>query len=231
MAIVWARKIEGVLSDGAKCWMGLIVWGTCLIGPLALPATFAITQIALPTHFPRPAWTLAIVAALTSLAPLWAWLRKRDRLTLGLAAATVCGQLIVLLWCALPQVAETLSARDLANYFNRTRQLPSRVLVAQEQIGTVVFYLDRDLRSQLQSGQVLRQDMDNPLPAPPPDGKEWIVIPERHLHSALNDYDLSALSYDRVGRFRVYRRNDVEPQALVGRAQALVGQADTPLLR
>ena len=45
------RKIEGVLSDGAKRWMGRIVWHTCLIGPLALPATFAVTQIALPMQF------------------------------------------------------------------------------------------------------------------------------------------------------------------------------------
>ena len=54
--------------------------------------------------------------------------------------------------------------------------------------------------------------------------QEWIVIPERHLHMALNDYDLSALPYEQAGRFRLYRRSDVEPRALVG-------QADSPLLK
>ncbi len=97
VAIVWERKIDGVFSDGAKRWMGWIVWCTCLIGPLGLPTTFAVTQVALPTRFSPAAWTLAVVAALTSLAPLWSWLRGRDRLTLGLAAATICGQLAVLL--------------------------------------------------------------------------------------------------------------------------------------
>ena len=223
-AIVWARKIDGVLSDGAKRWMGRIVWFTCLIGPLGLPATFAVTQIALPTQFSLLAWTLAVVAALTSLAPLWSWLRGRDRLTLGLAATTVCGQLVVLLLCAFPQVAAGLSGRDLADYFNRTRELPSRMLMAQERVGSVVFYLDRDLRSQLQLGQMANQDIDDPLPSPALGTKEWIVIPERHLHTALNDYDLSSLPYERAGRFRLYRRSDVEPRALVG-------QADGPLLR
>ena len=217
-AIVWARKIDGVLSDGAKRWMGRIVWFTCLIGPLGLPATFAITQIALPTRFSLLAWTLAVVAALTSLAPLWSWLRGRDRLTLGLAATTVCGQLVVLLLFAFPQVAVGLSGRDLADYFNRTRELPSRMLMAQERVGSVVFYLDRDLRSQLQLGQMANQDIDDPLPSPALGTKEWIVIPERHLHTALNDYDLSSLPYERAGRFRLYRRSDVEPRALVGQA-------------
>jgi 4-amino-4-deoxy-L-arabinose transferase-like glycosyltransferase len=224
MAIVWARKIEGVLSDGARRWMGRIVWCTCLIGPLGLPAALAVTQIALPTRFSLLAWTLAVLAGLTSLAPLWSWSRGRDRLTLGLAATTISAQLSVLLLCALPQVAAGLSGRDLAAYFNRTRELPSRVLMTQERIGSVVFYLDRDLRSKLQLGQMVNQDIDDPLPSPALGTEEWIVVPERHLHVVLNDYDLSALPYERAGRFRLYRRSDVGPRALVG-------QADSPLLR
>jgi 4-amino-4-deoxy-L-arabinose transferase-like glycosyltransferase len=223
-AIVWARRIEGLLSDGATRWMGRIVWFTCLIGPLGLPVTFAVTQIALPTRFPPLTWALAIVAALTSLAPLASWVRGRDRWTLGLAATTVCGQMVVLLLCAVPPVAAALSGRDLADYINRTRQLPSRIVMAQERIGSVVFYLDRDLRSQLQLGQMTNQDIDDPLPLPALGAREWIVIPERHLHSALHDYDLSSLPYERAGRFRLYRRSDTEPRELVS-------QADSPLLR
>ncbi len=215
-AMVWVRKIDGLLCDGCQRWMGRIVWFSCLLGTLGLPATFAISQIALPARFSPLAWTLAVVAALTSLAPLWSWLHNRTRLTVGLGAIAVCGQLAVLLVCVLPQVAEALSARDLADYFNRAGELPPRVLVAQEQVGSVVFYLDRDLRSRLQLGQLARQDIDDPLPLPALGRKEWIAIPERHLRTTLNDYDLSALPYERAGRFRLYHRSDVEPRALVG---------------
>ena len=69
------------------------------------------------------------------------------------------------------------------------------------------------------------QDIDDPLPSPPMGTKEWIVIPERHLHTALNDYDLSSLPYERAGRFRLYRRSDVEPRAV-----ARPGR-DGPILR
>jgi 4-amino-4-deoxy-L-arabinose transferase-like glycosyltransferase len=223
-ALVWTRRIEGGLCAAATRWMGRIVWCTCLIGPLGLPATFFATQIAMPVIFSALAWTLAVVAGLTSLAPLVTWLRGRDRLTLGLAATTVCAQLIVLLLSALPQVATGLSARDLAAYLNRTRELPSRLLMAQERIGSIVFYLDRDLRHNLQLGQLANQDIDDPLPTPPVDGNEWIVIPERHLHTALNDYDLLPLPCKRAGRFRIYQRSEVEPRILVGEAEA-------PLLR
>ena len=221
-ANVWERKMDGVLCEEAKRWMGRIVWFTCLLGPLALPATFTVTQIALPARFSLLAWALAIATALTSLAPLASWLCGRDRLTMGLAAATVCGQLAVLLLCVFPQVTEALSARDLADYFNRARELPSRMLVAQEQIGSVVFYLDRDLRGQLQRGQMAFQALDDPLPLPALGAKEWIVIPERHLCTALANYDLSSLPYERAGRFRLYRRSDMEPRALVARAGSLL---------
>ena len=159
---------------------------------------------------------MAVVAGLTSLVPLASWLRGRDRLTLGLAATSVCGQLVILLFFALPQIAAGLSGRDLAAYFNRARELPSRVLVAQERIGSVVFYLDRDLRSQLQPGQMANLNIEDALPSPALGTDEWIVIPERDLQTALKVYDLSALPYERAGRFRLYRRSDVE---LAGRAK------------
>jgi len=223
-AIVWSRKIDGMLSLDAKRWMSRVVWCTCLIGPLALPAAFTITRIALPMHFSPLAWTLAVVAGLTSLTPLWSWLRDRDHLTLGLAATSVCGQLVVLLLFVFPQVAVALSGRDLADYFNRTRELPSRLLMTQERVGSLLFYLDRDLRSQLQLGQIANQDIADPLPTPALGTTEWIVIPERHLHAALDNYNLCSVPYERAGRFRLYRRSDIE-------SRVLAGQVESPLPR
>jgi hypothetical protein len=142
------------------------------------------------------------------------WLQERPRLTIGLAAATVCGQLAVMLWCALPQVADGLSARELAMHINKTRELPSRLLMAQERVGSIIFYLDRDLREQLQPGQIANQDIDDPLPSPRMGCSEELAIGERHVHTAQNDYNLANVPYESVGRFRVYRRRDIEPKAI-----------------
>ena len=217
-AIVWVRRIDGHVCDAARRWMAVVVWSTCLAGPFALPATFAVTQIALPTHFSRIAWAAAIAAALTTLAPLWAWQRGRMRLTVGLAATTVCCQLGVLLLCALPQVATALSGRDLAEYFNRSGKVPSRVFFAQERVGSVVFYLDRNLRSQLASNQIVNQDIDFPLVTAAESTDEWIAIPARHLHTAEGDYKLSEVPFEQAGHFRLYRRSDLEPHRLAGQS-------------
>jgi 4-amino-4-deoxy-L-arabinose transferase-like glycosyltransferase len=234
-AIVWERKIDGSLGDRASHWMGRIVWCTCLIGPLGLPTVLAITQIALPARFSPLVWALAAAAALTSLAPLVSWLRGRVRLTLGLAATTVCAQLIVLLLFVFPQVAAGLSGRDLADYFNRTGDLPGRMLMVEEQLGSAVFYLRPDLRSQLQPGQIPYQNINDPLvPARKGtvkgEGGDWIVVPERHLQKVLGKYDLAAAPYERACRFRLYRRSVVEPAVLVGRA-ARPTEAGGSLLR
>ena len=129
--------------------MSGIVWLTCLIGSLGLPAALAYTQFALPLRFSLSTWTVTVVADSSPWCRWGAGFAGRVRLTLGLAATSVCGQLVILLFFALPQIAAGLSGRDLAAYFNRARELPSRVLVAQERIGSLVFYLDRNLRSQL----------------------------------------------------------------------------------
>ena len=89
--------------------------------------------------------------------------------------------------------------------------------MAQERLGSAIFYLDRDLRSRLQPGQMVNLDIDDPLPSPALGTMEWIVIAERHLHTALDTYDLSGLPYEQAGRFRIYRRSDLEPRALARR--------------
>ncbi len=162
-AIAWARRIDGLMGDAARRWMDTAVWSTCLIGLIGLPAAFAVAQTALPIHFSMPAWTAAAAAGLTSLLPLWAWLRDRPRLTLGLSAVAVCGQMAILLWLALPQAAETLSARDLATHYNRAGVLPTRIVATDGRIGSIVFYLDPDLRRRLRSEQVASRGTDGRL--------------------------------------------------------------------
>jgi 4-amino-4-deoxy-L-arabinose transferase-like glycosyltransferase len=216
-AIVWVRLTDGSISDVARRWVAVVVWCTCLLGPLALPVTFTITQIAVPTQFSTMAWAIAIAAGLTSLAPLWAWLAGRARLTVGFATATVCCQLAVLLWFAFPQTAEALSARELAMHFNQTRELPSRMMLSRERVGSVLFYLDPKLRAQLLPGQIANLDVGDPLPWPPMGTNEWIAIPERQVEAARRDFDLDPVPYRKVDGYRLFKRDDLEPHALVSR--------------
>ena len=233
-AVVWVRKIEGLMCRAAERWMSAIVWFTCLIGPAALPITLAVTQIAMPTRFSPLVWAIAVVVAFATWTPLVAWFVGRTRLTVALAAVAVCGQLLVLLCFVLPQVAVGLSARDLARHYNRTRVLPSRMMLAQERVGSVLFYLDRELRDRLRPGQIANQDVGDPLPMPRTGADEYIAIPDRHLQWARNDYDLDCAPFEKIDGFRLYRRSDLEPRSLRDHgdgSRAQIGCGDCPLLR
>jgi hypothetical protein len=233
-AVVWVRKIDGLMCAAAQRWMSAVVWFTGLVGPIALPVTLAVTQIAMPTRFSPLVWVIAIAVALTSWAPLAAWFFGRTRTTIALASGSVCGQLLVLLWFVLPQVAVGLSARDLARHYNRTGVLPSRMMLAQERVGSVLFYLDRGLRDRLQPGQIANQDVGDPLPCPRAGADECIAIPERHLQWCRNDYDLDSAPYEKIDGFRLYRRSDLEPRALRDHgdcSRAMLGQGQCPLMR
>lgn len=233
-AVVWVRKIEGLLCGAAQRWMSAVVWCTCLVGPAALPVTLAATQIAMPTRFSPLVWAIAIAVALTTWTPLVAWFVGRTRLTIALASASVCGQLLVLLWFVLPQVAVGLSARDLARHYNRTGVLPSRMMLAQERVGSVLFYLDRNLRDRLQPGQIANQDVGDPLPMPRTGADECIAIPDRHLQWARNDYELDYAPFEKIDGFRLYRRIDLEPRSLRDHGEssrAMMGQGEGPALR
>ena len=54
----------------------------------------------------------------------------------------------------VPPAAKIYSARALAKHFNRLGQLPAQAYLAEERIGSLVFYLDPRLRAGLKPDQV-----------------------------------------------------------------------------
>ncbi len=92
------------------------------------------------------------------------------------------------------------------------------MMLSRERVGSVLFYLDPDLRAQLQPGQIANLDVGDPLPQPPMGTNEWVAIPERHLPSVRRDFDLDQVPFQKVDGFRLFKRSDLEPRALVGRA-------------
>ena len=170
-------------------------------------------------------WTLAVVAALTSLAPLGSWLRGRDRWTLGLAATTVCGQLVVLLVVRLSPGGRCALRPRFGRLFQSHAGTAVEVVAGPGRRSARSFSISiATCAASCSLARWYARTSTTLCPRPRWTPTKWIVVPERHVHVALNDFDLSALPYERAGRFRIYRRSDVEPRAMVG-------QVDVPLLR
>ena len=78
---------------------------------------------------------------------LWCWEKGQVRRTIVVANLSVVAQMAAVMVFVFPQVAATLSAPELAKHINRLPELPARLLVAQERVGSVIFYLDPKLRA------------------------------------------------------------------------------------
>jgi 4-amino-4-deoxy-L-arabinose transferase-like glycosyltransferase len=210
-AVAWARLIDGRLGQAARRWMAGVVWGSCLSGPIVLPALLWAVQHKTAVHFSGPAWTIAVLAGLTALMPLGCWVAGRPRAAWAWAALGMAAQFAVALTIALPPVAQRQSARDLADYFNRLGRLPPRLFVVEERIGSLVFYLDHDLRSKTREGQMLSLSLgpDQPPTVFGPD--DLLAVPDRALAKALPRLGLAATPYQQAGHYRIYPA--LEPSA------------------
>jgi hypothetical protein len=154
-----------------------------------------------PVRFGWQAWTaVGLAAALTPL-PLIPWRAGRWRMSLAAATLSLAFQFSVVMTMVLPQAAELFTARDLAEHFNRAGQIPPRLLVAEERIGSFVFYLDPWLRAGLKPGQLQEWCADQPPPLQPGD---VIALPERRLSQASEYLDLGDNPFEKAGRYRLY---------------------------
>jgi 4-amino-4-deoxy-L-arabinose transferase-like glycosyltransferase len=96
-----------------------------------------------------PGW---FVFGAASLGWLWVWQRIPDRplswswLRVTVGTGATYGLALVMLG---PAVAEAHSARALAGHLNGLQQMPPRVFLVAERVGSIVFYLRPDLRRPL----------------------------------------------------------------------------------
>ena len=120
----------------------------------------------------------------------------------------------------LPQVAPAASARDLADHFNRLGRLPPELLVAEEWVGSLVFYLQSDLRAGLQERQVRQVRLKD---FPPTEPGALMVLSESSLHRLRCHLDLDGLVYESTAGHRIYNAADFAEHSL----KTATNQGDT----
>jgi hypothetical protein len=160
-------------------------------------------------HFSWQAWVAVGLVAAASPLPLIPWYRGRRQASMAAAALSVAAQFVVVITLILPPLAEMYSARDLAEHFNRVGQVPTRLFVAEERIGSFVFYLTPRLRDGLKASQVEYLPADPPMQLRPGD---VVAVKERNLSKTGEWLDLGQKPFERVGQYRLYRI--AKPQAM-----------------
>ena len=209
-AVAWVRLIEGTLGQGARQALARTLWFSCLTGPAVLPAVLLIAQRLIGLRLSGSVWAVAAVASFIALTPLGFWLLGRYWAALATALLSTAVQFIFLMTAVLPQVADGFSARELAAHFNQRGEFPARVLMVEERIGSLVFYLDDRLRTGLDDQRVQSialDDMFDPHVAQP---QAVVVLTERRFdQAAKHGFDLGGIPCEQAGGYRLYRATDI----------------------
>ena len=201
-AAAWSRLIDGRLSQPAARWLGAVVWGSCLLGPLLPPGLLLVVQRTMAIPFSAAAWTTMILAGLTAWIPLAFWRTGRPQKALAAAMLAMAAQFAVTMTVALPPVAELYSARELATYVNHVGRLPGRLFLVNERVGSLVFYLDRDLRADLPADRIASLDVGGRPPVFA--AEDLIAVPDRAAAKALPWLRLGDAAFQQAGHYRVY---------------------------
>ena len=211
-ATAWAAWLRGRLSDRSRAMLSSTFWISTAAGPLVLPLAMAVAGREHSLRFAPATWAVGLLIAAVAWTPLWLWRRQRARGALAAAMLGMAAQFAFVVTAILPPVAEGLSARELAVYFNDLGELPPRVYVTEERVGSLAFYLRPELRMGLQEDQLRRLKFDRLTGPPEVIPGTVLAVAERKFARAEKYFDFRDSEYRRAGRYRLYRMADVEFQ-------------------
>jgi 4-amino-4-deoxy-L-arabinose transferase len=208
-AVVWHRLLDGSLAPVARRYVATVLWLLSLAGPVLLPLALGIAQAVLEVQFSWVCWVLAAAAGAGCLVPLVFWRRGRRQTALALGIASLAPQFAVLLAVVGPPAAAVNSATDLAAYFNGSARLPKQVVVIEDRVGSLVFYLRPELRRTLQPDQIttVRPHKLAGLGLLPPE--TVFVLADWNVEHASRYVGLNGRGFRRTGRYRLYAPREI----------------------
>ena len=210
-AVVWCRLLDGELSAPARRWFAGNFWSASLIGPVAVPAAMIVAQEVLETSFGLSEWALGLAAGFSTWIPILFWRAGRARGVLISGTGAIAAQFAAAMIVIGPYAAGVNSARDLAEHFNQTGRVPSKVMIVEDRVGSVVFYLSPDLRKALRQGQlepIRARQMDQAAQFAP---DKVVAIAQVRVPRASRHLDLDAVPFETAGRYRLYRPCELRP--------------------
>ena len=217
-AVAWARLLEGRLSEPARRSILLTFWLSGLGAVALLPVAMLVAQSKFGARFGWGVWTVTVLVAVSAWIPLGFLYVGRLRATLTSGLLSAAAQYVVLITMVVPPVAATTSARELARHFNRLGRMPPRLVIIEERLGSLVFYLDPELRSGLQQGRLEEADLKYGGELPRSESGAVVVLPERRVYRAVRYLDLDGVPYRRVGRHRIFDVSELESRHLTAAA-------------
>ena len=210
-AVVWCRFLDGELSAPARRWFAGNFWSASLIGPVAVPVAMIISQEVLDVRFGPSEWAIGLAAGFSTWIPVLFYQAGRARGALISGTGAMAAQFAAVMIVICPYAAGVNSARDLAEHFNQTGRVPSTVIIIEDRVGSVVFYLDPDLRKALRQGQLKRTRAKRIGEADQFAPDNVFAIAQCRVDRVQTYCDLDAIPFETAGRYRLYRPHQLRP--------------------
>jgi len=203
IAALWARALRGEASERARRALRAVFVGGSLAGAAVLPLAAFFGQRFYKVDFGWGVWAAFVAGGLTLWAPVALW-RKSPAAALAGTALSVALQLALVMTLALSLLVSTESERELARFLNRKGRLPDKLLLVDQRVGSVVFYLKPQLRARLRPGQIARAPVDSVWDDLGRGGDRLVALPDLRARKARLFYDFDGLPCVRAGCYRVY---------------------------
>lgn len=202
-ASAWVRFSRGELHPAASRFLTTNFRFTTLAAPFLLPFVW----LGVWQRFPiDPSWqTIAATCALGASPWLIQFRGAVPNLgyTLGRAGLVVALVFLSILATIVPELAQFRSARNLAERVNADG-LPTQLLLAQDRIGSFVFYLTPERRREIRPGGVVGWPV-----------RQWgndqsicaaavLALPETMAENAIRQYSLRDMPFEQAGGYRLY---------------------------
>jgi len=217
-AVAWDRWREEAGRRGANQGRWLLVAHGLIVVAL-VPVAAIVADVRFDV---RPDAAIGAGAALVLVAAILALSRGTGGVgprALGWLLTAMALAFVTVMASLFAPVARDQSARDLSRALNRLGELPSKVWVVDERIGSVVFYLEPRLRRELGPdrfesvgyGTALRR-----LATAPAD--ILVAVAARDADRLVRGAAGAAVPYEVAGRYRLYRVGDLRTHLLDGKA-------------
>ncbi len=177
-AVGWSRLFRGRLAPFARRVLAWTLVLSCAIGPVALPAAMAVVERKFGFRLGGEAYLFALPVALSGWLVLLFWWRGSFRRSLHTAYVSLALHLAFVMTVVIPPLSQKVTAKPLAEYFNRRGALPEQMMFIQGRVASFVFYLRPELREQLRRRPPQRKLLDE-VAAELPE-QVVAVVPERY---------------------------------------------------
>lgn len=203
-ASVWARLLGGSLSDAGRRWFGANFAPAGWIGPLLLPTALSVLHFTSGLPVPWYVGLLAVMVGFSAWIPSWLWVKGRYGQALPIGTLVPAAHLLFVLAFIAPHFLLDHTAQDLAEYFNRRGAVPEELVIVEERVGSVIFYLDPALRAELRPGQVRGERAYDVEEFEDLDAGACYALAEWRVEEASEHLELSDFDWRRAGSYRLY---------------------------